>query len=79
MSQWLEVSLLFLVSPALTSIAVEQVKEFHRAAIAAGGVDNGAPAPRAYTPTYYAAFVRDPVCNINFEVCCTTFKEGDDN
>jgi catechol 2,3-dioxygenase-like lactoylglutathione lyase family enzyme len=34
------------------------VDEFHRAAIAAGGKDNGAPGPR---PEYgYAAFVLDP-------------------
>lgn len=63
----------------LISIAVEQVKEFHKAAVAAGGSDNGGPGPRPeYTPSYYGAFVRDPVCNINFEVCCKTFKEGDD-
>ncbi len=37
------------------------VDEFYRAAIASGGVDAGAPGPRAhYGPTYYAAFVRDP-------------------
>jgi catechol 2,3-dioxygenase-like lactoylglutathione lyase family enzyme len=37
------------------------VDAFHRAAIAAGGEDNGAPGIRAhYHPTYYGAFVRDP-------------------
>jgi catechol 2,3-dioxygenase-like lactoylglutathione lyase family enzyme len=39
----------------------EQVDAFHRAALAAGGRDNGAPGPRAeYSPGYYGAFVLDP-------------------
>ena len=37
-----------------------RVAAFHRAALAAGGEDNGAPGLRDYSPTYYAAFVRDP-------------------
>ncbi len=37
------------------------VDEFHRAALAAGGSDNGKPGLRAdYGPNYYAAFVIDP-------------------
>lgn len=36
----------------------EEVHAFHAAAIAAGGVDNGAPGPRNYGP--YAAHVLDP-------------------
>ena len=37
------------------------VGEFHRAGLAAGGSDNGAPGRRAdYGPTYYAAYVVDP-------------------
>ena len=37
------------------------VGEFHCAALAAGGRDNGAPGLRAdYGPTYYAAYVVDP-------------------
>ncbi|MGA2493219.1 MAG: VOC family protein [Roseiarcus sp.] len=37
------------------------VGEFHRAGLAAGGSDNGAPGLRAdYGPTYYAAYVVDP-------------------
>ena len=36
------------------------VDAFHRAALAAGGRDNGAPGPRRETPRYYAAFVLDP-------------------
>ncbi len=39
----------------------ETVERFHRAALAAGGTDNGAPGLRAqYHPGYYAAFVLDP-------------------
>ena len=38
----------------------ETVHAFHRAAIAAGGRDNGAPGERPYHPGYYAAFVLDP-------------------
>jgi catechol 2,3-dioxygenase-like lactoylglutathione lyase family enzyme len=37
------------------------VGEFHRAALAAGGRDNGAPGLRAdYGSNYYAAYVVDP-------------------
>ncbi|MHB8382362.1 MAG: VOC family protein [Candidatus Binataceae bacterium] len=46
------------------------VDAFHRAALAAGGRDNGAPGVRAdYHPDYYAAFVYDPDGN-NIEVVC---------
>ncbi len=38
----------------------QQVQAFHRAAIAAGGRDNGGPGLRRYGPGYYAAFVLDP-------------------
>lgn len=39
----------------------EKVKEFHRAALDAGGADNGKPGPRpAYGASYYAAFAFDP-------------------
>lgn len=37
-----------------------EVGAFHRAAIAAGGRDNGAPGERSYHPGYYAAYVLDP-------------------
>jgi catechol 2,3-dioxygenase-like lactoylglutathione lyase family enzyme len=36
------------------------VDAFHKTALAAGGVDNGAPGERPYHPGYYAAFVLDP-------------------
>lgn len=36
------------------------VDAFHKAALANGGQDNGAPGERPYHPGYYAAFVLDP-------------------
>ena len=36
------------------------VQAFHRAALAAGGRDNGAPGERDYHPGYFGAFVLDP-------------------
>jgi catechol 2,3-dioxygenase-like lactoylglutathione lyase family enzyme len=36
------------------------VDAFHRAALANGGKDNGAPGVRGYHPGYYAAFILDP-------------------
>ena len=36
------------------------VDAFHKAAVAAGGKDNGAPGIRKYHPGYYGAFVLDP-------------------
>jgi len=43
------------------------VDAFHAAALASGGLDNGAPGERPYHPGYYAAFVLDPDGN-NIEV-----------
>jgi len=46
------------------------VDAFHRAALAAGGKDNGAPGVRAhYHPNYYGAFVLDPDGH-NIEAVC---------
>ena len=36
------------------------VDRFYKAALAAGGRDNGKPGERPYHPGYYAAFVLDP-------------------
>jgi catechol 2,3-dioxygenase-like lactoylglutathione lyase family enzyme len=48
----------------------EQVRAFHRAALAAGGRDNGAPGIRVkYHPDYYGAFVFDPDGH-NVEAVC---------
>jgi catechol 2,3-dioxygenase-like lactoylglutathione lyase family enzyme len=38
----------------------QRVEAFHKAALAAGGKDNGGPGYRDYSPGYYAAFVYDP-------------------
>lgn len=47
-----------------------QVDAFYQAAMAAGGIDNGAPGLRPhYHATYYGAFVRDPDGN-NIEAVC---------
>ena len=47
-----------------------EVDAFYRAAIAAGGKDNGAPGPRPhYHAHYYGAFVFDPDGN-NIEAVC---------
>ena len=48
----------------------EEVDAFHAAAIAAGGIDNGAPGPRDYGP--YAAYVLDPD-GTNLEAAFRTF------
>lgn len=47
-----------------------EVDSFHRAALAAGGQDNGAPGLRPhYHPDYYGAFVHDPDGH-NIEAVC---------
>ncbi len=55
---------------ALTAKDRATVDTFYRAALAAGGRDNGAPGLRPhYHPNYYAAFVLDPDGH-NIEVVC---------
>jgi catechol 2,3-dioxygenase-like lactoylglutathione lyase family enzyme len=55
---------------ALLAKGRAEVRAFHAAAIAAGGVDNGAPGVREiYHPNYYGAFVRDPDGH-NIEAVC---------
>jgi catechol 2,3-dioxygenase-like lactoylglutathione lyase family enzyme len=45
----------------LRAIDVAMVDAFHAAALAAGGMSDGAPGYRAhYHESYYAAFIRDP-------------------
>jgi catechol 2,3-dioxygenase-like lactoylglutathione lyase family enzyme len=61
------------VPPIHVAFRVENrrlVDEFHKAAMAAGGRDNGGPGVRAhYHPNYYGAFVLDPDGH-NVEVVC---------
>jgi catechol 2,3-dioxygenase-like lactoylglutathione lyase family enzyme len=46
---------------AFSAPSIAAVKQFHKAAVAAGGRDNGPPGLRPqYGPTYFAAFVVDP-------------------
>ena len=55
---------------AFATITRLEVDAFHRAAIAAGGVDNGRPGLRPdYHPDYYGAFVLDPDGH-NVEAVC---------
>ena len=55
---------------AFTAENRQQVEAFYRAALEAGGKDNGAPGLRPnYHPTYYAAFVIDPDGH-NLEAVC---------
>ena len=54
---------------AFTASSSAQVDEFHAAALAAGGRDNGAPGERPYGRYYYAAFVLDPDGH-NIEAVC---------
>ena len=55
---------------ALVAQTQEQVRDFHREALANGGMCEGAPGPRAhYGPNYYAAYVRDPDGNKLQAVC----------
>lgn len=46
------------------------VHKFHEMALAAGAKDEGAPGPRSFTPTAYAAYVRDPDGN---KICTYCF------
>jgi catechol 2,3-dioxygenase-like lactoylglutathione lyase family enzyme len=55
---------------AFTAANRQQVDAFHRAALQAGGKDNGAPGLRPqYHPSYYAAFIIGPDGH-NIEVVC---------
>ena len=55
---------------AFTAANRRQVEAFHRAALEAGGKDNGAPGLRPnYSGKYYAAFVIGPDGH-NIEVVC---------
>lgn len=55
---------------AFLASSQEQVQEFHRKGLEAGGRDNGCPGYReSYHPPYYAAFLLDPDGN-NIEAVC---------
>lgn len=69
-SYWVEGSRAGLNQMHIAFIAPSKaaVDEFYRAALAAGGRDNGAPGPREGAGEYYGAFVLDPDGN-NIEAC----------
>lgn len=46
------------------------VDAFHEVALSLGAKDEGAPGPRSFTPTAYAAYVRDPDGN---KICTYCF------
>lgn len=48
------------------------VDAFHKAGLANGGSDEGAPGARSHLPGAYAAYLRDPAGN---KVCSYTFTE----
>jgi catechol 2,3-dioxygenase-like lactoylglutathione lyase family enzyme len=48
------------------------VHQFHAAGLASGGKCEGEPGPRSFTPTAYAAYLRDPDGN---KICAYCFAE----
>jgi catechol 2,3-dioxygenase-like lactoylglutathione lyase family enzyme len=61
---------------AFTADSRDVVDAFHKAALAAGGSDNGAPGLRPhYHPDYYGAFVLDPDGH-NIEAVCHAPEQG---
>jgi catechol 2,3-dioxygenase-like lactoylglutathione lyase family enzyme len=52
----------------------EAVRQFHAAGVANGGSDEGAPGPRPFTDTAYAAYLRDPDGN---KITAFCFKDGE--
>lgn len=54
---------------AFTAHTRQQVRDFHAAAVAAGGTDDGAPGLRPYHANFYSCYVRDPDGNKLSAVC----------
>jgi catechol 2,3-dioxygenase-like lactoylglutathione lyase family enzyme len=46
--------------PAFAAPSQQAVRDFHAAALAHGGSDEGAPGLRPHGPEFFAAYVRDP-------------------
>lgn len=69
-SYWVEGSRAGINQAHFAFIAKSQqaVDDFYRAALEAGGKDNGKPGPREGAKNYYGAFVLDPDGN-NIEAC----------
>lgn len=54
---------------ALVAKSRQAVRDFHAAALANGGIDDGAPGLRPYHASFYACYVRDPDGNKLSAVC----------
>ncbi len=54
---------------SLTANSRAAVDAFYAAALSNGGIDEGAPGLRPYSPNFYACFVRDPDGNKLAAVC----------
>ncbi len=52
------------------AVTRDAVHKFHEAGLANGGTDEGAPGPRPFTDTAYAAYLRDPDGN---KICAYCF------
>ena len=50
----------------------DAVHQFHQAGLENGGTDEGQPGPRDFSPTAYAAYLRDPDGN---KICTYCFAE----
>lgn len=51
-----------------------QVRAFHEAGLANGGTCEGEPGPRAFAPTAYGAYLRDPTGN---KICAYCHADGE--
>jgi catechol 2,3-dioxygenase-like lactoylglutathione lyase family enzyme len=58
--------------PAFVAASHAAVDAFHKAAVAHGGTDEGAPGLRPYGASFYACYVRDPDGNKLSAVCEAT-------
>jgi len=56
-----------------TSVSPLRLVKRCATALANGGCDEGSPGPRSFTPTAYAAYVRDPDGN---KICAFCFAES---
>lgn len=57
--------------PAFAAPTRAAVDAFHKAGLANGGIDEGAPGLRPYGPHFYACYLRDPDGNKISAVCET--------
>lgn len=60
------------VTVGFAAASTADVDAFHKAGLANGGSDQGAPGARSHLPGAYAAYLRDPAGN---KVCAYTFTE----